>query len=83
MSVSSVNTWTVFGIFGAFGIFTTEPAHLPPYASLFVWWFIHPFGTTGGFSLGTLMRSTWEDRQSRLGRKPAEPVHTIQSEQDP
>jgi len=84
--VSPVNTWTVL-----FGVFTTEPAHLPQYASLFVvgllayqgqwfarmstrqgmlWlgiglalsavWCIRPFGATGGFSIGTLMRSTWE-----------------------
>ena len=86
MTVYPVNSWTVL-----FGIFTTEPAHLPQYASLFVvgllayhgrwltrmttrqgmlWlgiglalsvvWCVHPFGATGGFSVGTLMRSTWE-----------------------
>jgi surface polysaccharide O-acyltransferase-like enzyme len=86
MIVYPVNTWTVL-----FGIFTTEPVHLPQYASLFVvgilahqgqwltrmrtrqgmlWlgiglalsalWCVRPFGATGGFSLATLMRSTWE-----------------------
>jgi surface polysaccharide O-acyltransferase-like enzyme len=86
MIVYPVNTWTVM-----FGAFTTEPAHLPQYASLFVvgilayqgqwltsmstrqgllWlgigfalsllWCVRPFGATGGLSLATLMRSTWE-----------------------
>jgi surface polysaccharide O-acyltransferase-like enzyme len=81
-----MNRWIVL-----FGILTTEPAHLPQYASLFLvgllayqgrwltrmstrqgmlWlgiglalsalWCVRPFGATGGFSVDTLMRSTWE-----------------------